>query len=301
MSQKECVYQCGVCKEVRRYYVDTGRHTQDAENSANGLVLYSDIHRCDAGILGINNLRIDANYSIRSFEPLKLPTKAQPTSFPGLPSPRAKSAESTLIFKVRNQSDNEMRLLIHDRRLNSVLNIGLIDTENEVEIATITSDLGTISMSYYPSEVTYTSFLEKWLQILVNTLEVLLPTKIGLFIETLRYISTLSREAPSPFHIKLLKTILTTHETYFLINEDVDFESRLSDVAHKYNDDLVIAVKALMDELRKNPMMPLQHFTDIETIRKQKEDVVYLIHTFLIMEQEEFITIERPGIVEEEF
>ena len=62
MSQlKEAAYQCTSCNELRTLSFDMQKHSENTSKSANGLALYSDIHRCIGGFLGINNLRVDHN------------------------------------------------------------------------------------------------------------------------------------------------------------------------------------------------------------------------------------------------
>lgn len=305
VSNKETRYQCSICTIGRAVGIDVAEHEKKVSLSPNGLVIYSDLHRCQHGILGINNLQIDHDLAIRSIENLQLPEKRRPvnSSVPGIPLPASRikmnhygdsRMRNYLITKMLPEEDFRIRIL--DERLRVAITIGNIIPGKEKMIALITSDQGTIELEYYPSPIKYNSNMEKWLSIMVNLLEKLPPTTLGLFIETLIFIHSLDYAPPSVFLIKQLKTILTSHETYFVLKEEdpVSVTNKLDYVAAKYGEEVALVMNELIAYLVSNPMIPLQYYT-----RTHNEDLVYLINLFLILEQEDLLTIERPGIVEE--
>ncbi len=296
-------FQCQECKEMRQYQVDVLDHEKRISKSSNGLVIYSETHRCSDGLLNINNLQIDANYAVRSYGQLKLPEhrKATPKAVPGLPSPKIIHDEDRKNFNITSMlPENGFRLVIYDEMVNVSINIGEVKVKKEPIISRIESDHGYIIADYYHSKIPFSDNVEKLLVILINTLEIVPPTKIGLFVETLRYIHEIQQSSPSAFHIKLLKTILTTHETYFILENVENVDPITSDLKYKYGDEMGNFAKELVDHLFKNPMTTLQNFMNLESAAHKNDDLIYLIHTFMLIEQTGLLIIDRPGIVEEE-
>jgi hypothetical protein len=283
---------------MQKIQLNIEEHVQQVAKSPNGLVIHSAIHRCDDGLLGISNLHIDANFAIRSFSILEFPSRTRPTAIPvpGLPVPKSDLSEIKNKYIITQmQTIKGFRLIIVDHRLNALLNIGKVDEKNEEKISRITSDLGMVYLDYYPSEMPLNTHTEKWLMILVNHTEILPPTKIGLFIETLRFIHDLHRTPPSTFLIKQLQTLLTSHETYFTLIKVTARFRKIKDIALKYGEDIAILSKTLLEFLEENPIIPLQDY-----VKAHNRDLLYLIRIFLILEQEKLLIIERPGIIEEE-
>jgi len=64
-SIRETQYHCSNCNKVRVFQIEKTKHEDKIKDSTNGIVIYSDIHRCKDGIIGINNLQIDKNYAVR--------------------------------------------------------------------------------------------------------------------------------------------------------------------------------------------------------------------------------------------
>lgn len=304
-SHSASQFHCQDCKQMRQFSFDTEVHVKKIEKSPNGLASYSEIHRCSDGLLNIYNLQIDANHAIRSFNLMKLPVHRRPSvlSVPGIPSPKIKTNDEQILnFNIdRMFPSNGFRLVIYDEMICVSINIGGVDVKKELLIAQIESDLGTIKLDYYDSDIQYTSNVEKLLSILVNTLEIVPPTKIGLFVETLRYIHSIHDQIPDAFHIKLLKTILTTHETHFLLNEVESKDDAINDLKYKYSDEMGNFANELLDNIESDPHAPLQKFMTIKSKYHKNDDLIYLIHTLMLMEQTGLLIIDRPGIVEEGF
>lgn len=296
-------FQCQQCKEMRHYEVDVIDHEKRISKSSNGLVIYSDIHRCSDGLLNIHNLQIDANFATRSYTQLKLPEhrKALPRGVPGLPSPKIVHDEERKNFNIISMlPEKGFRLVIYDDMVNVSINIGEVKVKTETFISRIGSDHGYIHVDYYHSEIPFSNNVEKLLMILINTLEIVPPTKIGLFVETLRYIHDIQQSSPSAFHIKLLKTILTSHETYFMLDDEENIIPITDDLKYKYGEEMGNFAHELVDHLIENPMATLQNFMNIESATHKNDDLVYLIHTFMLIEQTGLLIIDRPGIVEDQ-
>ena len=80
VGKNESKYMCEVCKKVRNVIYDREMHALMVSKDPTGLVTHADIHRCEDGILGINNCAIDADGNIRGIDNLQLPTKQVPGS-----------------------------------------------------------------------------------------------------------------------------------------------------------------------------------------------------------------------------
>lgn len=289
-------YQCLLCQKRRTIKFDAKEHEDLVYDSPNGLALYSDIHRCDEGILAINNLHIDINYDVRSFSSLELPDKRKPVSkaLPGLPIARAHIPQQLNIYHITQMDLNkEFRLTIEDTRLNAVINIGRV-SKREKAIAAVESDQGSVILFYYPCDIEYNTYIERWMNILVNQLELLPVTRLGLFVETVRFIHGLVRSNPDAFQAKQLQTILSSHETYFkVLVTEVEEVGKLEICKIKYNEEVRNSAERILQSLRKNTGLNLK-----EVAFKVDLDLIYLIYTFLIMEQEGIIEVLRPSMKE---
>lgn len=297
-------FHCQDCKEMRQFRFEAEAHVKKIEKSPNGLASYADIHRCNDGLLNIYELQIDANHAIRSFNLMKLPVHRRPSalSIPGIPAPKIQSDEKRLNFNINEMLPEQgFRLIIYDDMINVSINIGEVNVKKELLISSLESDLGTIKLDYYYSDIQYTDNIEKLLSILVNTLEIVPPTKIGLFVETLRYIHLIHKEKPNSFHIKLLKTILTTHETHFILSNIGNTDDAINDLKYKYNEEMGSFANDLLEHIRLDPYAPLQQYMTIQSDHHKNDDLIYLIHTLMLMEQTGLLIIDRPGIVEEGF
>lgn len=280
---------------MRSIEISISDHEEKVSKSANGLVLYSDLHRCDEGILAINNAYVDLDFAVRSYSSIELPDKRTPVikSLPGLPLPQTKVAQTTREYTITQMLPKKsLRLIIEDNRLDAIIKIGRIP-KKEKPIAVAESDQGSIILDYYPSELDYNTNMEKWFNILVNQLELLPVTRLGLFVETLRFIHSFYRSPPDAFQIKQLQTILSSHETYFKQLIDLSESESLGTINAKYGEDLGNLSLKILGVLKENPKFSLK-----EVAFKLDWDLIHLIYTLLIMEQEGFIEIHRPAIVD---
>lgn len=285
-------YVCEICKQNRFIKLDDDVHKKNVNRSNNGLALYSDIHLCKDGMPGINNLRIDANYAVRSIENQELPPvkKASKFAIPGVPSTSTSTQYSNLYITESSSFEN-LRIIIIDDWLLTKITIGEIDPDNELPINTVNSDLGGITLKFYSSEIVYTPNTEKWLMIFINSLELLPPTIFGLIIETLKYILVLIRDEPTEFDIKMLKTMLASHEIYFSVVENAD---QIENLSSKFDEGEMTIFRELISHHVMQPELPLQYY-----IKKFKDkDLEYIIYMILILENENFILVDRPGIID---
>lgn len=293
-------YKCQHCQQTRTIDLDPEVHREMVNESPNGLVMFSDSHRCENGIIGINNLQIDSHFVVRGFSFLELPQRKIP-ALPGLgiPIPKAHSSDEMKTFYITHiPPDESLKIVIIDKMLNVKINIGRVSEIDEFQILTIHSDLGLLEIVFYPSNVIFTPMLEKWLTTLVNILEVLPATKIGLIVDTLKYILDSSSIEPIEFDIIFLKTILASHEIYFerVEGDELSWADHLAINARpKYREKDVGVMMKIMAHLEENPYIPLQQYVS----REIHQDLRYLIYIFLLLEVEGLIRIERPGIVEE--
>ena len=270
------------------------------DNSPNGLVMHSDSHRCENGIIGINNLQIDKHFSVRGFTFLELPQRKLPQAAGlGIPVPKSHATGDLKTYIITHIPPNEvLRVIIIDHMLNVKINIGKVVENKDIPILTVNSDMGLLKIEFYPSEVIFTPMLEKWFTILVNIMEILPATKIGLIVDTLKYVLDSSFNEPLKFDVIFLKTILASHEIYFEMVEgsDLSWADHLAiNATPKYREKDVAVMMKIMAHLEENPYIPLQQYVSKEL----HQDLRYLIYIFLLLEVEELIRIERPGIIED--
>jgi hypothetical protein len=277
--------------------LDPIEHRIEVAKSYNGLRLYSDIHRCSEGVLEINNLHIDANYSIRSYEQVKLPstqtTKRTSKRRPGIPSPRPDDKRLKKIRLTQLVPNTEgFRFILNDEVIRISIVIGEVDLGAEVAQSVIRSDLGGISLFYFHSAITFTNPVRNWLTFYVNALETVIPSKLGLIIESLWYIQDLSLKIPTKFDERLIKTMLASHEIFFQFDQSDNYLKLKENLESRYSAKDVNSLHNLVSVLVAEPDKPLLHYSN-----RLDHDFLYLIYLFLILEKENFISVLRPEIV----
>ena len=288
-------YFCEKCQSTRNFEIIADRHVKQIAEGNNGLVLYSDIHPCKDRITGVNNLRVDANFAVRTFENQELePVRTRlKFSIPGVNSSLKNLPRLKNLYVSGVNQQNSFRVIIIDKWLLTKMNFGVTNAEDDIPIQTITSDLGGLELSFYESEIIYSANLEKWLYILINSLECLPPTRFGFVIETMKYVLNLYYQVPTDSDILLLRTILASHEIYFKATEDPnkfdDIAVNLSGKLDNIDASLLMELVALLE---LHPSVPL-----LDYIKLHDYDLEYLINVFLTLEKEGLIIIDRPGIV----
>jgi hypothetical protein len=234
-------------------------------------------------MLGINNLHVDHNYDVRSFDPLKLPSeKKQATSGLGLPMPKVSEDGMKRIRVTDSVGAGGFRLSIRDKGLDIFLLVGDVKPDVEETVLSITSAKGSIELSLFPS-VEVSKYLPNWLQNLVDTLELLPPTKIGLFIDTLRYIRKLDKIPSANFHKTILRTILSSHKISFSMMPDryvIELEKKRDLLGH----DTVSDMTTLLEYLKLFPETTLLQFSGV-----YPHEISDLIYLFLLLQQEGFL------------
>ncbi|MCE7734075.1 MAG: hypothetical protein GPJ54_04295 [Candidatus Heimdallarchaeota archaeon] len=288
-------YFCEKCQTTRNFKIDSTRHFNNIGKSRNGLAIYSDIHHCKDRITGVNNLRVDTNFDVRTFEIQELEPVREPPKFsiPGINGSLKNLPNLKNLYVSGVNPQISFRAIIIDKWLTTRMNFGVENPDTELPIQIITSDLGGLVLSFYESDIIYSANLEKWLYILINSLECLPPTRFGFVIETLRYVLNLHDQAPTNSDILLLRTILASHEIYFKATDDPNrFDEIALNLSEKIPDIDTSLFMELVALLELHPSVPL-----LEYIKTHDYDLEYLIYIFLILEKEGLIVIDRPGIV----
>lgn len=287
-------YFCDVCKSTRKLKITRSDHEQLITNSPNGLVLYSDVHICENGITGVNNLQIDGEYHVRSFVTLKLPEYQAQSSLipkPGIPKPD----NLTTMRILELPFDPHLNLIIEFNMLNSKIIIGgrnFDQTSLDKAKYLILSDFTGVSISIF-SISSSSEYIDEWFSNLANTLELIPATKLGLIIESLKYIADIYHNPPSEFDIVFLRTILTSHEVYFIIDDLSEMMNLPARYPSTFNEENMTIIEKFVAVLMDNQFLSLQDFNQMVD-----RDVIYLIYLLLLLEKEHIIVIERPGIVE---
>jgi hypothetical protein len=288
-------YFCEPCQTTRTLKLDISVHHQLIDASKNGLALYSDIHRCKDRITGVNNLRVDSDLAVRTIENQELEPIRPPPKFsiPGINSETQNLPKFKNLYVSGVNPKHSFRAIIIDKWLLTKMNFGVKNPDDDIPIQCISSDLGGLTLEFYESDIVYSANLEKWLYVLINSLEALPPTRFGFVIETLRYVLNLHYEAPTASDILLLRTMLASHEIYFKGTEDPNrFDEIAVNLSGKLDDIDASLLMELVALLELHPSVPL-----LEYIKTHNYDLEYLIYVFLILEKEGLIIIDRPGIV----
>jgi len=262
--------------------------------SHNGLQVFSDFHKCEFGLLGVNNIYVDEHLNVRTVEKLRLPVEKKLNKSQLLiPTPEAKKKYTTLeIASISNVTN--FRFVMVDLALRISLNVGKVDTQREQPIFNIESNQQTVQLKGYESEYAKNNHIKAWMKVFIDLLEKLPPTNFGLLIESLRHIQSLVKIEPTSFHINLIKTILVSHEIFFEAGSAIDHKGELLEkTTDMYGSDVSYEIAILLNQIEKSPELPLIEFTKSSDV-----NLIDLIYMILILEQEDVIIVRRPKFIE---
>lgn len=294
MSANRVQYLCNECNVAQNIVFSPKMKKEYIPKDLSGLALYSDIHICTMGILGVNNLYIDHNLHVRSYSYVKLPDyKAKKSN--GIPMPGKSSEDShdlTEIIITQIFEKNDINITIYNAYSETLLNLGNVDYNKQAPVKTLTSAMGIVNLKFYYSKTRYTSQLEKWLELFVNIYESLPPSRFGVIVEVLRFLLDEKDNFPSEFDEMIMKTILASHEIYFELVEGAHDGDFLDNV---YGEGEGKVMKLILELIEENPMLPLHDYS-----LTLKEEIVFVIYCFLLLEKHGLIIIYRPGIITSE-
>jgi len=281
---REASYRCSLCGQNRHIHVDIEHHRARVSRSPNGLLSISDIHYCTDGLLSLNNLHVDHNLHVRSFSLMELPDKKRKSiSVLGIPEPGIRDISTYRI--TRMIAEGGYRIVLIDKQLQVKLNIGEVIPEEKPD-ETITSKKGDVILEYYTSDLPLRKFNRIWFQELVDALESLPPTRLGLFIEALRYVYKHEGQKPDFFGVQQLRTLLTSHKTNFTVLKH-NWKA-IRTVTNKYGNDKRESIDDMLRLIRNQPGISLR-----EIQIQMRKDLVYLIFLAIILEFEGILEIHR--------
>ncbi len=288
--EKQVVYLCDVCKTTQMILFTPKMKEEFLPKDLNGLALYSHSHMCANGMIGVNNLYIDHNLDVRSYNFLKLP-KYVPKKKMVIPMPGKPVDNDNLKFIhiTHINSKNDLNIILFNEMTGTEIQIGTFDKKNTSPQKIVKSEMEMVILKYYYSNTMYTSQIEKWLVSLTCFLEMIPPSKLGIIVEVFRYILEEKNKMPTKFEQMIMKTILASHEIFFTNNNtnmDTAFLTGL------YGEAEGKTMQAIMELIDENPLMALHQYS-----QKLNEEIVYTIYCFLILEKHGLITINRPGII----
>jgi hypothetical protein len=293
-STKIIGYQCNDCGAIRNLGVLEEEHEKLLLKSTNGLVKYSDIHICQYGLTSVNELNVDAEYNVRSNDNVELPKFRDNINL--IPSPKS-GDEFKLINILQMPNKMDLHLIFFDFMLKTKIKIGRFDSDVSFPFTSIQSDMGMIKLDVFPTGTSFSPSVEIWLEKLISVLEVLPPTTLGLLIDTLQYISMHYHRNPDNFDITFIKTILASHEVYFevLDKERTKIQKMKEEYGSLFSEDDFNMMDKFVRIMLENEYSAIKDFTSIEGV---KMDLLSIIYLFVILEKEQIIRIERPGIIE---
>ncbi len=288
-NEKVVSYYCDICNIHKKLVFN--RKLYEYFKRPNGLAIFTDTHKCKGGIMGVYNLDIDHDLNIRSFNRIELPEyKKQLNTIIPIPSAPDSSNDDNIIIITYINEINDINVLIDDRLLDIKIQIGKIDELDP--ITTLVSELGLISIKIYPANTRYTKELESWMNNLINIIEILVPTKIGFFIEAIKYILDETDHYPTDFDISMIKTILASHEIYVSLKDNKYNIQKIFKKLQLDEEDREL-MQNIIENIKKYPNTSIQDF-----VKYYNKDIVHQIYLYLILEKNNIINIERPGIVE---
>lgn len=289
----DTTYYCDKCNTNRKLKIKNQSHDDLLRASKSGLVYYSDIHTCQKGILSVNNLQIDNDFNVRTIESLVLPKYEKP-KLTGIPNPSATPKdESKLIFltEIPAKAD-KINLVIDYKMIQTKIKIGRFNTADK-PIKTYNSQMDGVTLYYYKSETQLSDYLDQWLQYFTSAIEIIFPTSLGMFIEAIVFVLDLHNQPLTDFDKTFLKTILASHEIFFQIQNIENLMDLHQKYTETFSDEDFSFIEQFLALLDDNQEVPIQDFTN-----KTEKGLIYQLYLFLILEKENIISIQRPGIVE---
>ena len=286
-------FVCHECKILKDIKIDISEHVEKISKSANGLVSYSDLHECSLGIIGVTNLLLDANYTIRGIEYCKFASAREKSvkSILEIPVPTKQSITKIKLSSL--DSTKSFRLLIENTSLLYNINIGDVSADEE-PLHVFKSPFHSTTIQYYKSNTEFTSEVVLWFENLVQMLEFLPPPKLGLLFEALFYIKAFQVKKPSQIDLNLLKLIFVPHEIFFKIDEEPIGQSVFDKLTIYSEQDREIMHNIYTDFKEKPNNSLLDH-------ANHQRNFITITFYSLLMENENLIKIIRPGIIEKEF
>lgn len=255
---------------------------------SNGLTLYSHIHICKFGFLGVNNLQIDHNLHVRSYNFIELPEYKKPSVavVPGAPKVISDKRQVRVTHLLEK---NALNIIIRNEISDYQINVGTIDFSKMAARKTIRSMNGKVIGKFYYSNSVYTSQMEKWGELFLNLIEYLLPSKLGVILEVLQFIMEEKNEFPSQLDKNIIQTILSSHDIFFEIIAEEDKDQLMESYGESEGSTMIKILEAI-----KQDMMIQLH----QLVLDLKEDIIFIIYCALILERHGYIIIHRPGIIE---
>ncbi len=185
---------------------------------------------------------------------------------------------------------NDLNIIIENKISDYAIQVGTISFDKTSPIKTIKSDSELIIVQYYYSNTMYSSQIELWFELLIENLESLLPSKLGVMIEVLKFILEERRDFPSPLDKSIIQMIFASHDIFFEVISDIspDF------LVEAYGDAEGSTMIKILDIIKNDLMVQLHSL-----VITLKEDIVFIIYCMLLLEVHGLINIHRPGIIKE--
>ncbi|MHA2502584.1 MAG: hypothetical protein ACXAE3_06935, partial [Candidatus Kariarchaeaceae archaeon] len=212
--------------------------------STNGLVMYSDIHQCRAGVTGVNNLSIDNNFSVRTVFPQTFEVKEEKVR-PAIPMPTMSlNKDKPDRIRIQNIADKTLNIAIVNKNQNVTVLFGKAsDSENPGK--SLVSKQNKVELQYFESETDFSDQFRNWFKILIDALDQQ-TTKIGLLVDAIRYILNRIESAPDEVSEQNIHDILGLFSLRFtLLVKDRD--EILSKLAEIMDEDDLSEISKLID------------------------------------------------------
>ncbi|RMG26350.1 MAG: hypothetical protein D6732_21370 [Methanobacteriota archaeon] len=294
---------CEECNTKKGVKIDRDIHAQKIENSKNGLVVYSTIHKCRDGYPSITNIHVDHNGDIRSrtresFPPMKQRTKKKDTMAVPVPTIKRTYVKDDLKkILIRNMKDKSLvKIVLKSELMGIELRIGDEAYEEAEPISSVESDFCFTTLEYFDEEIPFTKQVERWLQLVANILDTLPPTNLGNLWEVLNYMQDGITDCPTEFDEHLIKRILTSHEiiVHFGDLSAEEQQKRLSELKGNLDPETAALLEKIEEIIKEKHTEDLT-LRDIILLAPE-EDTLKVIYLFLMLEFKKIITYEAPGI-----
>jgi len=282
-------YYCESCKSRRQTVILPDIHSINLAASANGIVVYSDIHTCRDGILGVSNIHIDTNYAVRGVEYLHLPKSAillQEQEAFAVPVPSSPNLVKNLPITDLIPGMN-VRFIYKNLTYHYEIKIGSIQ-KNDPVLYTVPSPSGNSLMEYYECDIEFTPWMQKNVVTILDHMEDNPPIRLGFILEALIHVLDKGETLEEP-DIRAMADMFCSHKIQVqLVDQSVD--DILEKIGEKFDDNLASTLKLIIADISINPEQLLIDLAGI------KPGFIKLLFNLYILQKMDIVNLRKVEI-----
>ncbi|MDH5403844.1 MAG: hypothetical protein OEZ01_16280 [Candidatus Heimdallarchaeota archaeon] len=284
-------YSCQLCTEKRKLIIEYDDLQQNLDTNKDGLFFVSDLHQCENGYLGVNNIYFNAKFDVQMIENLEIkyqksrPLIAKSKNVP-IPTGYEPDRYSQKILIYDHTNDFKLRFILKNAESGYLINLGNVKPKEEV-IHLIQSDNYDVSLEIYESEINYRIELLHWLKIGIDFLESANINSLSILLEVIKFIQDIFRTRIDNYYLNMLKLILLSKDTILIPVES--HKPSITDLNPIFGIDegeIIFQILNVIHAIKNVSFYQLASFFKFE--------ITYIVHLIIYLVDEQFIHIDFP-------